>query len=127
MVPTIEPGETDHAGGEKTRRDPVLSYLDEQAAAIDSLLGIPEGDVTLADVESALSNEVQYIDLYTNGDDAKWFATVDDHPQFTAAWEVEDCLWGYQALVADPDHNAANELAVRADCAETIDLVRSIR
>lgn len=126
LVPAVEPSQTDGADGVETRRDPVVTYLDEQAAVIDSLLGTPEGDVTLTDVEGALTKEVQYIDRYTNGDDAQWFSAVDNHPHITAAWEVEDCLRGYEALLSTPDRDVASELAVRADCAETIDLVDSI-
>ena len=116
----------DDEDGSEEETDPVLAFLDDQAEAIDDLLDTPEGDVTLEDVEDVIAIEDEYTEEHAGGDDAEWMATVDEHAEAETAWLAEDCVWGYEWVLSEPDTAPRPEANVRDDCVEAVYLVDEI-
>ena len=111
---------------EEGETDSVIAFLDEQAEAIDALLDTPEGEVALEDVEDVIAIEDEYVEEHAGGDDAEWMATVDEHAEAETAWLAEDCVWGYEWVLSEPDTAPAPESDVRDDCVEAVELVDEI-
>ena len=49
-----------------------------------------------------------------------------DVAEADTAWLAEDCVWGYEWVLSEPDTAPRPEADVRDDCVEAVELVEEI-